>query len=260
MITVQYASDLHLEFVQNRAYLRKYPLIPAAEVLILAGDVVPLQDFPKYREFFDVWAGQFQQIFWVPGNHEYYHGDLAEHEGSFLKTLLPNLTLLNNQVVETAGLRLIFSTLWSKTNPAHGYVLQKNLNDFQLIQYQKKRYTPDLYNRQHAKALLFLKTAFQTAFTGPTVVVTHHVPTFSHYPEQYRGDILNEAFASDLDDLVMDSGAAYWIYGHHHRNIQPFSLGPTQLVTNQLGYVQYGEHQTFGHRKVLEVPVNPASL
>lgn len=252
MIKVQYASDLHLEFVQNRAFLRKYPLRPSGDVLILAGDIAPIHELQKYGEFFDLWADQFRMVYWLPGNHEYYHGDLGRHAGSFVEQVRSNVILLNNQIWEEGPLRLVFSTLWSRIDPRNAFALQTNLNDFHLIRYQQKRFTPDHYHQQHTLAKQFLQGALaQQPWLGLTVVITHHVPTFQHYPPQYKGDILNEAFASHLDELVFDCGADYWIYGHHHRNIPEFCIGQTRLVTNQLGYVQYEEHWSFQHQQVL---------
>jgi hypothetical protein len=84
-------------------------------------------------------------------------------------------------------------------------------------------------------------------------IFTHHCPTFLNYPEQYKGDVLNEAFAVELHDLIESSNIACWVYGHHHTNTPEFTIGKTKLITNQLGYVQRNEHQLFEPNKVIEI-------
>ena len=39
---VQYASDLHLEFYDNSVYIARNPFKAVGDVLVLAGDTLPL--------------------------------------------------------------------------------------------------------------------------------------------------------------------------------------------------------------------------
>jgi Icc-related predicted phosphoesterase len=72
-----------------------------------------------------------------------------------------------------------------------------------------------------------LYPALHHNYTTKTVVITHHVPTLLNYPEKYKGDVLNEAFAAELFDLIEDSKPDYWIYGHTHSNSADFEIGKT---------------------------------
>lgn len=250
---IQYASDLHLEFVQNKEFLHLNPLKAEGEMLLLAGDIVPFAVMDKQNDFFNYVSDHFETIYWIPGNHEYYYSDLAEKSTSLNENIRPNIHMVNNLSVQTGPVRFIFSTLWSKISQANRCRIEQSMSDFQVIRFNNFPFTSEQYNFLHDESLSFIKKGLQRNYTDKIVVVTHHVPTFFNYPEKYRGDILNEAFAVELYDLVEEYGPEFWIFGHHHHNTPDFVIGKTSLKTNQLGYVKYGEHKHFHTSAIFEV-------
>jgi|SRR6185312_10910126 len=252
-MTIQYASDLHLEFSQNKEFLKVNPLQPLGDVLLLAGDVVPFALMDKHSEFFNYVADHFQTTYWLPGNHEYYHSDVSEKSGTLNENIRSNIHLVNNVTIENDNTRFIFSTLWSKINPEKQWYIEKGVSDFQLIRYKGYRFSIDRFNELHEDCLRFITSELHRNNTGKAIVITHHVPTFLNYPEQYKGSDLNEAFAVELFDLIEETKPDCWVYGHHHFNTPDFLIGETQMRTNQLGYVRDGEHKLFDTGKAIEI-------
>ena len=250
---LQYASDLHIEFPANKEFLKQHPLQPVGDVLVLAGDIVPFAVLNKHTDFFNYVADHFETTYWLPGNHEYYHFDIAEKCGVLFEQIRSNVFLGNNTSVVHGNAKLIFSTLWSKISPGHQWQIEKSLNDFHLIKYKGFRFSAEQYNQLHKESLTFIQNELKTVQDEKVAVFTHHCPTFLNYPEQYKGDVLNEAFAVELHDQIEASNIAYWAYGHLHSNIPEFSIGKSKLITNQLGYVQRNEHQLFETNKCIEL-------
>ncbi|MDD4971231.1 MAG: metallophosphoesterase [Paludibacter sp.] len=250
---LQYASDLHLEFPENKDYLNMHPIIPVGEVMILAGDIVPFAILDKHEDFFSYLSDHFKTTYWIPGNHEYYHSDLASKNGTLNEKIRPNVFLVNNISVMQDHVELIFSTLWSKISPKHERLLEQAMNDFRLIRNDQKQFTAQQLNAINAENVSFLRQELVKEKTGKRVVVTHHVPTFKNVPVKYKGNILHEAFGVELYELIEKYGPDYWIYGHVHRNNVPFEIGETTLVTNQLGYVKKVEHTMFKTTKTITV-------
>jgi len=252
-IKIQYASDLHLEFPANKEFMKKHPLQPVGDVLVLAGDIVPFVVMDKYKDFFNYLSDHFETTYWLPGNHEYYHFDIAEKSGVLHEKICSNVFLVNNTSVVHENAKLIFSTLWSHISPGYQWQIERNLNDFHLIKHKGFRFSSEQYNQLHEESLAFIQNELKTVKDEKVAVFTHHCPTFLNYPEQYKGDLLNEAFAVELHNLIESSEIACWVYGHHHTNTPEFTIGNTRLITNQLGYVQRNEHRLFETNKVIEL-------
>lgn len=250
-LKIQYASDLHLEFAENKTFIKHNPLPPVGEILILGGDIVPFAIMNKFDDFFTYLADSFAHTFWVPGNHEYYHFDLANKCGVLNEKIKCNITIVNNVSINYQGVDLIFSTLWSQIGPINQWHIERNLNDFHRIKHNGFRFSTEQYNALHLESVDFIKHAVKESTAEKKVIFTHHCPTLLNYPAQYKGNALNEAFASELHDFINSSSIAYWGYGHHHCNTPDFFIHNTQLITNQLGYIHLGENKFFNSGKYI---------
>jgi len=204
---IQYASDLHLEFSENKKFLKDNPIKPIGNILLLAGDIVPFAIMDKHKDFFTYLSDHFETTYWIPGNHEYYYFDLSKKCGTLNENVKTNVHLVNNISVVQNNIRFIFSTLWSKINPANQWHIERSISDFQVIKFNDYRLSADIFNQLHQESLQFITAELQTETTSKSVVVTHHVPTFMNYPEKYKGDALNDAFAVELFNLIEISWA-----------------------------------------------------
>jgi predicted phosphohydrolase len=248
---IQYCSDLHLEFRENKELINRNPLLPRAEILLLAGDIVPFSEIARNKDFFNYLSDHFLLTYWVPGNHEYYFSDISERSGQLTEKIRDNVLLVNNISVQVNDVKIIFSTLWSKIELGNEWRIAGSISDFKVIKFNGNFFSVSNFNGLHSACLKFIESELDRHYAGKTVVVTHHVPTFLNYPTKYKGSILNEAFVVELFSLIESSKIDYWIYGHHHNNTPDFQIGNTVLLTNQMGYVREGENQHFKRDRII---------
>ena len=242
---IQYCSDLHLEFPENQRWLTQNPIIPTGDILIMAGDTFYMgKEFSK-QPLFNQLADNFEQVLLIPGNHEYYNGfDAAISLNGIDENIRSNVRLLHNKTVVIQDVEFICTTLWSKIN-THILEVLRGMVDFRRIRYEQEKLGINQYNDLHENARSFLLKALKEKQPGKTVVVTHHLPSELCNVEEFKHSPLNEAFCVNLNQLIEENQVNYWLYGHSHRNKPEFTIGTTHMITNQLGYVGYGEHFSF---------------
>jgi predicted phosphohydrolase len=248
---IQICSDLHLEFAKHRDWLNDNPLIPAADILIIAGDTYYLEmDYAKL-DFINKVSNDFDKVYLIPGNHEYYGGyDISTALEPTCKEIKQNVFMLNNQLIQIDGVTLIFSTMWSKIENYIPEIMQW-MTDFKKIKYKGKKFTTDQCNEIHELAFRFITDAVKSE--GKKVVVTHHLPSSKCTSEEFKHSPLGDAFCVDKTEFIMDSNIDFWVYGHSHRNLNDFKIGNTELITNQFGYIAWNEHVSFNYGKVIEI-------
>ena len=251
-LRIQFVSDLHLEFEENRRFLRQHPLEVTGDVLLVAGDSAyldtPRSGMETYAQyaFWDWAAAHYQQVVVCLGNHDFYgYYDLATMPDGWCMDIRPNVLACYNKVVPIGEADVIVSTLWSKIEPCNAYLTERNVSDFYRIRYKGNRLTVDDFNGEHERCIRFVRQAVMESRAATKIVLTHHVPTQLCTADEFRGSVINGAFTVELGDYIAASGIDYWIYGHSHRNIEA-QIGGTRILSNQLGYVSHGEYRMNG--------------
>lgn len=252
---VQYASDLHLEFGENSRWLKEHPLIPSADILVLAGDIGYLGD-DNYisHPFWNRVSEDFNQVIVVPGNHELYKFfDINELRNGWQLEIRHNVRVCYNSVIAlNEETDLIASTLWAHIPPSEEYLTERCVSDFKRIRNGEFRLSAQRFNEEHEVCRNFIEKAVSESNAERIVVATHHVPSFALMAEEFKDSSINGAFTVELAGMIAESRINCWIYGHSHRNIDTM-IGSTRCVSNQLGYVFQNEHNTFRRDAVTEI-------
>ena len=243
-------SDLHVEQAPFDA-----PQV-AADVVVLAGDI-------HNGEAAMHWArGAFPSlpIVQIAGNHEFYDGEYAQvlqRMRDAARRL--GIDFLENERTQLGGVRFLGCTLWTdfRIFEAPGRALRLDaaaamaanrrlLADYFAISVDedgaRRRFDPLDAARLHAASRAWLERSLAEPFDGPTVVVTHHLPSWRCVHPDYAAWVTNAGYASELDELV--TRADVWIHGHTHTS-QRHAFGRARLLCNARGYPRGGEPLQF---------------
>lgn len=245
-----YLSDLHLES-------QPFPwTLPKGDVLIIAGDLChasaldPMRtDLYRVRQrdrvlqFIEAATSSFRHVLMVAGNHEHYDG-VFEDTVPLLRQHLPGVTLLDNETIDIDGTLFFGTTLWTdlagrdeggmeKIRRGMGeyfFTKARRANEANATNLVKLRPADTL--AAHDRSLAHLRSL---AARRPSVIITHHAPSLQGLNAQHRGNGLDGAFASELDGLITELSAAFWVHGHTHIR-KRYQIGDTILLANCRGF------------------------
>lgn len=237
-VRVSYASDLHLE---DEDHLTLDGL-EQTDVLVLAGDVsdTPAAYTDVLRRLRSVYAGP---ILFVLGNHEYdfgvFPGDLQAYKSAVSHD--PLVFVLEKESVILCGVRFLAVTLW--TDFDRGRAFEKcrgEMPDFS----RTPSLTPEIEWRAHLDSVQWLSAQFAIHSDLPTIVVSHHAPSYASQSWRYWRRSLSGAFYSDLNAYIKNWKPYAWIHGHVHHRVQT-RVGQTLLLAHPWGYSRSHNPRTY---------------
>jgi Icc-related predicted phosphoesterase len=231
---IQIISDLHQEFGFTDLSFDQ------SDVVVLAGDV---NLGTKGIEWIKTKIPD-KPVVYILGNHEYY-------KGSYPKTLNKikaaaensNVFVLEDSFVDIEDIRFHGATLWTDFSifgdpRFYGMTCQSVMNDYKKItrdpSYSKMRSIDTFKIHQFSK--FSLKESLENSKGLKNIVVTHHAPSLKSVPENFKNDPVTSAYASNLEDFIIEYQPLYWIHGHIHTPCR-YKIGETEIICNPHGYV-----------------------
>lgn len=221
-------SDLHYE-----TYNYKFK-IPTGDVLLVAGDCVNLNNRVNREravEFLNRLSGNFEKVFYVLGNHEYFHMDVTEAHDVATEVLSGcGIELLDNSSSVYNGVKFIGSTLWSNcsNNESIKYTVEHSVSDFKYIKKHGYKLSMADVTKMNSAAKAYLADELAE---GTGVVVTHFSPSLRSATAEHS--MYTDHYAcNSIESLV--SKARLWVHGHYHHSCS-YLIDHTPVCCNPKG-------------------------
>ena len=136
-------------------------------------------------------------------------------------------------------------------------IAERGMSDYRVIHEGPAHFSTSDSIRLHEVSIAWLEQKLkQEEFTGKTVVITHHLPSFDSVPDRYKHGTyngINPAYASNLDHMLGSSHL--WIHGHTHDSFDYVKNG-TRVICNPRGYVLPShdhDNQEFNPQLIVEI-------
>lgn len=248
------ASDIHLDINEN--WRLKEMAGEGKQVLILAGDIARADYHEDKNLLHDWWedlSNRFYHVIVIMGNHDFYYGDLYTSATHLFEQLVefPNITLLDNAVLELDDIMFVGTTLWTDFNDRdmHSMLIAPHVMlDYRVTKGLDGRMETNEVLWQHWKHRDFIYAMAQVP--KRKVLITHHLPHWNFVSTKWQfAKDTNPYFFSNLDENKLQRFEVCFA-GHTHE-CTDFQLGKTRCVVNPVGYGF--ENPYFDHTKVVEI-------
>jgi len=265
-ITIQYASDLHLEYYLDKEYEFNKFIRPVSEILVLLGDIgYPGQ--ATYELFLRDCSQNFKLVILLAGNHEYYSSDYTISMGNIndkivnICSTFDNVIFLNNNSftykVEDKEIIFFGTTLWSRITDQERYYVKNVSNDIKNIYENNHPITIDKINEMHKCNVNWLVSELEKHNDNDIIkiVLSHHLPSFKAIAPIYHGNQYNSLYASNLDYIINSYNINVWLFGHTHSRID-IKINNTILKCNPRGYENYEnkfENDKYNEEEIIKV-------
>lgn len=259
-------SDLHREFRSDSKELWEQmglSKLPKTDICILAGDIGhPLlkrnkvsedgsaetkrfSACPKWLHVLTKLKSLYKYVLYVPGNHEYYQAQELKATPAEVDLVMREACKQNDVIFlncdvwkhpEAPEVEFFGCTLWSEMKGASW----SQMNDSRAFAKHSD------FLEAHYAHRKWLKSALAMSAASSKYVITHYLPSFQLIHPRFRTSAINDAFASNCEDLVEQKNIQGWFYGHSHEFARQLKWG-IPFYSNPLGYPSESRWTQFSH-------------
>ncbi len=207
---LQYISDLHLDRNLKGKFKKIRALCPN---LLICGDVGSPHHH-NFNLFFSNIKSEFDNVFFVPGNHEYntssayLHNNYVKYKPYMLEIINKhNIRLLDRTSYELSNDVIIAgATLWSHPYGKRRFLTKEDFNLHLKIHQEEVQWITNLVNNSNKKIIM----------------ATHFVPSFQLIEKKYYENYTpfdRSWFCTNLEHLIKPPIIG-WFCGHSHSNLE----------------------------------------
>lgn len=275
---IKVISDLHTEWFKfnkfEKTIERVIPSTPEDKdtILICSGDVGTYKNYPStYKPFFNIMSKRFKHVVVCPGNHSFYNSGWWGKEKEFWtdKKIPKNIHYLDNDTFVFNDIAIIGSCLWTNFNdedPLAMFHAKRGMTDFDCIKKRdyeicstygqvisSNKVSPEDTVQRFYESKAYIQMMLDIHKEKKCIVVTHHAPSSMSVGEVFRGDLLNYAYYTALEEFILDRPQIkIWSHGHMHSSFD-YELGSTRVICNPFGYLNNNVNKNFNHNLIVEI-------
>ncbi|AYV75916.1 MAG: metallophosphatase [Terrestrivirus sp.] len=251
---LQYVSDMHVDRLKRHELkdtLKHFPIKTTQDIAI-CGDV-GLPEHENWKETMSFFSNNYENVFFVPGNHEFdcsplYSDEKVKKWDSCMQNILSkykNIHYMQRKIFELNSSTLIMGcTLWSHLTKR----CDKDIDSEIFKKYVSR------HNEEHDKHVKFIREHIQGNKNNKNykniIILTHYVPTKRLIEDKYKNiekpytdkNGISSFFATDLETLTNNTNITTWVCGHSHTTTSVEINGVSYLMNANTEFHHIGKY------------------
>jgi DNA repair exonuclease SbcCD nuclease subunit len=244
MQPVNLISDLHIDVNGDKHLSALWEKDHYPFDLLICGDLG--SNFKQNIQFLIRCGEAWRNVIYIPGNHEYYGGDIPYVDDAYRNALdmMDNIHFVKNELIYFDEYLLYGGVMWTNIDPIQEIPIMDWINDFNQTKVNGQPLTCNHLREFHKD---FMDALDKVRYTNknfghhiPFVVASHFLPHENSVHPTYKDEPTNSYFCAGFGQEQFRN-VDYWLHGHTHKSMQ-YEVYGTDVYCNPFGYGKENKH------------------